>query len=509
LRKREPLYLRGIVEPAETLRELRSCLCIPTTTNSLCSADQVAARSVLGVECPKCFAQAQQSAAESERPAPAGMETGGRGHKSLDSHAGRLPVRLLLVEEPPVVPDTRGVKVTSFFSRGSGGGAACHTHKVSAPFPVFARACGGSSGLGRNLCVASAGVTRGVYRFEVCVSEHTQWASVGVVACHSEQAEPQSSHARSLGSGGVDAHTRTAPVASYFGLASDGLLHRSGADGKVLAKRGGGGGGASADRLTGCKYGVGDIVTCVVDLDAGLLVFLVNGKPCTPCKNSSSSSSVRVSSARSAGSRVAKRELLHILGLANEGVSEAPSSGGVGGQGRGGRRREEGDGRETTGGEDEELGEDEKRQLVELAGAALHIPDDLLCGTEIMPALMVSAGELLVSFSHSRHVPASASATHPTANSAANTSTNAHQSSLRRCLCGSPWCVSCGAERERVCGGERRRLQCLLQHWGRGRGRGEGGNVERGVAGLTELLLSQYSSATSGPGTSFQKCCLQ
>ena len=507
MRKREPLYLRGIVEPAETLRELRSCLCIPTTTNSLCSADQIAARSVLGVECPKCFAPAQQSAAESEQPAPAGTETGGRGHKSLDSHAGRMPVRLLLVEEPPVVPDTRGVKVTSFFSRGSGGGAACHTHKVSAPFPVFDRAGGGSSGLGRNLCVASAGVTRGVYRFEVCVSEHTQWASVGVVACHSEQAEPQRSHARSLGSGGVDAHTRTAPIASYFGLASDGLLHRSGADGKVLAKRGGGGG--CADRLTGCKYGVGDIVTCVVDLDAGLLVFLVNGKPCTPCKNSSSSPSARVSSARSAGCRVAKRELLHILGLAKEGVSEAPSSGGVGGQGRGGRRRGQGDGRETTGGEDEELGEDEKRQLVELAGAALHIPDDLLCGAEIMPALMVSAGELLVSFSHCRHVPASASATHPTANSAANTSANAHQSSLRRCLCGSPWCVSCGAERERVCGGERRRLQCLLQHWGRGRGRGEGGNVERGVAGLTELLLSQYSSATSGPGTNSQKCVLQ
>jgi hypothetical protein len=152
------------------------------------------------------------------------------------------------------------------------------------------------------------------------------------------------------------------------------------------------------------------------------------------------------------------------------------------------------------------LGEEEKRQLVELAGAALHIPDDLLCGAEIMPALMVSAGELLVSFSHSRNVPASASATHPTANSAANTGANTHQSSLRRCLCGSPWCVSCGAERERVRGGERRRLQCLLQHWGRGRGRGEGGVVKRGVAGLTELLLSQYFSATSGPGTNSQKC---
>ena len=48
-------------------------------------------------------------------------------------------------------------------------------------------------------------------------------------------------------------------------------------------------------------------------------------------------------------------------------------------------------------------------------------------------------------------------------------------------------------------GGERQRVQCLLQHWGRGRGRREGGQGEGGVAGLTELLLSQYSSATRGP----------
>ena len=98
----------------------------------------------------------------------------------------RLPVRLLLVEEVGTAAreDARGVKVTSFFGRGSGAGAATHTHKVCAPFPAFARGGAGEGRLERHLCMASSGVTRGCFRFEVHISAHTQ-VRLQVPACKS------------------------------------------------------------------------------------------------------------------------------------------------------------------------------------------------------------------------------------------------------------------------------------------------------------------------------------
>ena len=183
-----------------------------------------------------------------------------------------------------------------------------------------------------------------------------------MVACHREQVAPQSPDARTNGapgSGAEASNTCTANIAGFFGLAWDGLLHRSGADGRGVGKR--------ADKLAGCKFGAGDIVTCVVDLEAGLLVFLINGKP---CKN------VSAASARSAGGRVARTKLLHILGLVTEGGGGgAVSRGGVGGPDSGEAAGGEGGGEEPTDGEDDGLSAAERKQLVELAGAAVNLPD--------------------------------------------------------------------------------------------------------------------------------------
>jgi len=158
-----------------------------------------------------------------------------------------------------------------------------------------------------------------------------------------------------------------------------------------------------------------------------------------------------------------------------------------------------------------------------------------MCGAEIVPAVMLAAGEVQVAFafSHTRSTLASAPASgiSSTAKSAAhtlsplNSTLKAGSMSMRqrgakeesettretareaereterererKCKCRSPWCSVCGSERDRVRCGERSQLQVLLGYWGRGRGRGEGGERECGVGGLTELLLSQTRSSVT------------
>jgi len=91
---------------------------------------------------------------------------------------------------------------------------------------------------------------------------------------------------------------RAEAESSFTGLSSDGLIRVLGKQAGRLPREA----GAPPARAA---YGEGDLVTCVADLDAGLLVFLINGAPFQP--------------RNLAVSPVARSQALHLFGLAAAG----------------------------------------------------------------------------------------------------------------------------------------------------------------------------------------------
>jgi len=204
-------------------------------------------------------------------------------------------------------------------------------------------------------------------------------AGTGGVEAHSADALEGSAAGRS-GAGGrgrrgrgkgrvVDAQNTMASycASSFFGLSSDGAVHRGkGMPLRANTRKTHAGSGAV------CAYKEGDIVTCVVDLDGGIVVFLVNGVPNThaaaaaaaggACSTSTATASPPSSSTSAA---VARSQLLNLLGLSRDG---GVSDGHGGRRGRGGEREEgvEGGG--------EELDAEVERRLFVLANAAIRLP---------------------------------------------------------------------------------------------------------------------------------------
>jgi hypothetical protein len=242
--KREPLYMRGISEPADTLRELRAALCIPTAAGTLRSAAQLCARGILGVECSRCFATSWPSA----EPHPSAVEESAcAGPDGKGSHAcsacQKLPIRLV-----PVDDQAGTVQVTSFLSGGSAQGLR-QTYKVngwgshpgsgSCELDAQSRngrrrraaARSGSTCSAKHMCVASAGVSRGCFLFEVSISSKTLWASAGIVAMDCGGVDRNDARQWGQRQGGeqnamVEAKATSVLAPSYFGLSSDGVLHR-------------------------------------------------------------------------------------------------------------------------------------------------------------------------------------------------------------------------------------------------------------------------------------------
>ena len=145
-------------------------------------------------------------------------------------------------------------------------------------------------------------------------------------------------------------------------------------------------------------------------------------------------------------------------------------------------------------------------QLRALAECAVCIPADMR-GAEIAPAVALSSGELLVTFSSSFSPPQTSPARVAEATSSrAGAGRRAPGQSLqglsaRQCRCDSPWCAACdmkASSKGRI-RWARASLGRVLEYWGRGRAQGQRHGGDIGVTGLTELLLRQMGQSKASP----------
>jgi len=134
------------------------------------------------------------------------------------------------------------------------------------------------------------------------------------------------------------------------------------------------------------------------------------------------------------------------------------------------------------------------------------IPTDMR-GAEIAPAVALSSGELLVTFSSSFSPPQTSPA-HEANSTSSRTAAGRRapaQSlqgpSARQCRCDSPWCAACDmkASSKGKARWARASLGRVLEYWGRGRAQGQRHGGEIGVSGLTELLLRQIGQSKASP----------
>ena len=470
-RRREPLYMRGIGEPAETLREARAALCLPASSGLLRSASQLAVRSILGVECPKCFSVSCRSKTSSTQADEA------------PSAPTSLPLRLVaLMENDDGRCCQHGkqsrVKVltTSFFSRARSGGTSVHTHKICVLHAEGAVEGGAQAdredlrqkpvragetprnesvtdqrglemGAERHrgthtgtpwancLCVSSAGSSRGCFRFDVIISTRDlQYLSVGLVS-----RPPQPLLAEKEESFSIKRE-------AFFGIASNGVVHRG-----FYRQRNGSGG----------AFDAGDMVTCIVDLDQSLVVYLVNGQPCVPTpaaffkkRNvSNSQENMTADHMVAASNESARAQLRSILGLVETG--------------------------------DGAIGEEERQQIEGLAKAAVRLPADFT-GAEVLTAVTLAPagfrGAVFLNFSTQAYSKADEA-------EGVAQSSGGNREGGRKCVCESPWCGACGLN------GQRReqldQVEAMIMNWGRGAS--GGGN---GVAGLAELRARQMKGVS-------------